>query len=189
MNKNKFFKQLERQVKTCQKCPLYKNRTKAVFGSGKISSKIMLIGESPGKEEDIQGIPFVGKAGKILDDLLKIANINRNKVFITNLVKCHPLKNRDPQKEEIQKCSYYLEKQIDLIKPTYIITLGRFASKYLFKKFNIPFTQISKIHGKPYKITYNNYHFTIISMYHPAYALYDKKKKKLFEKDFQKITI
>ncbi len=188
MKKNKLFLELEKKVKICKKCPLHKNRIKAVFGSGLISSKIMLIGQSPGKEEDLQGKPFVGRAGKLLNELLKKAHLDRKKIFLTNLVKCHPLKNRDPKKKEIEQCIHsYLYKQIDLIEPKIIITFGRLSSKYLFKKLNIDFDKISKMHGKPFNVIYNCSNIKIISMYHPAYALYNPPKRKLLEKDFRKL--
>jgi len=186
--RKKELKKLKKQVIYCRKCPLYKERKKAVFGIGNISSKILLIGQSPGKEEDKVGIPFVGRAGKLLFELLNSAKIKNKEVFITNLVKCHPLNNRDPKAIEINTCQNYLDKQINLIKPKVIIALGRLSSKYLFKKFNIPFTCITKLHGKIFNVFYDKKKIKIIPMYHPAFALYKKKNKKTLEKDFLKIN-
>ncbi|NGX63129.1 MAG: hypothetical protein KR126chlam6_00536 [Candidatus Anoxychlamydiales bacterium] len=188
MTKAAILKALEKKVLICKKCALHKKRKHAVFGSGSFSSKIMIIGESPGTREDLLGKPFVGKAGEILNECLKKANLKKDQIFITNLVKCHPLKNRDPKIYEIEMCTKnYLDRQIDLIKPKIIITLGRFATKYLFKKFNLSFSKISKCHGKSFEITINKKPLKIISMYHPAYALYNPKIKKIIEKDFKKL--
>lgn len=187
MLKTQLLDSLEKKVRVCKKCPLHKTRKNAVFGKGSFSSKIMLIGESPGSEEDLLAKPFVGKAGKKLDIFFKKANLKRNKIFITNLVKCHPLKNRDPKIFEIETCSEYLDIQLDLIKPKIIITLGRFASRYLFKKFNLPFSKISKMHGKSFDISINNRSIKLISMYHVAYSLYNAKMTKILQKDFLKL--
>lgn len=184
------FFRLEKKVKNCSKCPLHKNRRNAVFGEGSMYSKIMLIGEAPGNEEDLQGKPFVGKAGMLLNDLLRKSKLERKKVFVTNLVKCHPPKNRLPQQEEIQTCTKnYLSKQIEIINPDIIITLGRTSSAYFLKKCNLPFTKISKIHGKTFDINCNDKKIKLICMYHPAYVLYNPQKKSTLESDFQKIQI
>ncbi len=179
---------LEKKVKICKLCPLHKSRKHAIFGEGSFKAKIMIIGESPGSLEDHLGKIFIGKAGKKLDYFLKKANLKRDKIFITNLVKCHPLRNRDPKIFEIQTCSKYLDMQIDLIKPKIIITLGRFASRYIFKKFNLSFSKIFKLHGKIFDVSINNRVIKLIPMYHVAYCLYNAKMTMILEKDFLKIS-
>ncbi|MGB9609278.1 MAG: uracil-DNA glycosylase family protein [Patescibacteria group bacterium] len=120
-------KKLALRIKKCKKCSLWRTRIQAVPGEGNLKAKILIIGEAPGKEEDKQGRPFCGRAGKFLDELLKIANLKRQEVFITNVVKCRPPKNRRPKKEEIEKCRPWLVEQIKILKPKLIITLGALA--------------------------------------------------------------
>jgi len=120
-------KSINEEILSCQKCGLYKTRTHAVPGDGNMNADIMFVGEAPGKAEDIQGKPFVGAAGKFLDELLAEIDLKRSDIFITNIVKCRPPNNRDPQDNEISVCWPYLEEQVKLIKPKLIITLGRYA--------------------------------------------------------------
>ena len=173
------------QILKCKKCPLHKGRTNAVPGEGNPKSKIMFLGEAPGKQEDLQGKPFVGQAGKFLDELLKLANLSRENVFITNVVKCRPPENRDPLPEEIQTCLPYLKEQIKLIKPTLIVTLGRHAMyQFLPKEF-----KISQVHGQPKKMvnTKTGESQVYYPVFHPAAALYHGNLKKDLERDFKKI--
>ena len=121
------FSDLVNEVRNCEKCDLYKNRTNAVFGKGPVNAGIMLIGEAPGREEDLQGIPFVGKAGKELDRMLSAAGIGIDEVFITNVVKCRPPGNRNPESLEMMKCNPYLVKQVEVIRPKVILLLGNIA--------------------------------------------------------------
>lgn len=170
---------LRNKVKNCKKCPLWKNK-KAVFGQGNINSKIVFIGEAPGKNEALQGKPFVGRAGKLLDELLKISNIKRNGIFITNIVKHRTPNNRIPKSDEIKACVPYLIEQISIIKPKMIVTLGRTATNFIFKKFNFKQENIAKIHGRIFK---NN--ITIIPTYHPAAILRNPNLKKDITNDFK----
>jgi uracil-DNA glycosylase family 4 len=125
-------KELENIVLNCHLCNLSKSRNRVVFGEGNPNSKIMFIGEAPGREEDIQGKPFVGRSGEILTKMIEnVLNIKREDVYITNIVKCRPPQNRDPEIEEVESCKPYLLKQIEIINPTIIVTLGRIAFKYL----------------------------------------------------------
>ncbi len=176
--------ELEKEIHLCKRCGLYKNRKNAVPGEGNIFSRIILIGEAPGYHEDLQGRPFVGAAGKFLDELLRIVGIKRENVYITNVVKCRPPNNREPTDQEIKLCSKFLEKQITLIKPKLIITLGNVAKNYIFKKFKLKNEPISKIHGKVYKVVSIDSVITIIPMYHPAAGLYDPKRKDVILKDW-----
>ncbi|PJA27851.1 MAG: uracil-DNA glycosylase [candidate division Zixibacteria bacterium CG_4_9_14_3_um_filter_46_8] len=123
--------QFREKIENCQQCPLGKVRTKFVFGCGNPHAKLMLIGEAPGRDEDLQGIPFVGRAGHLLDKILKSVNFTREEVYIANILKCRPPENRDPEPEEVQQCFPYLSKQIEMIKPQIICCLGRIAAQFL----------------------------------------------------------
>ena len=166
------------EVVVCQKCELARTRTKAVPGDGNPQAQVMLIGEGPGWHEDQQGLPFVGAAGKFLNELLAKANLRREDVFITNVVKCRPPGNRDPMPDEIAACSFYLDRQIAVINPDVIVTLGRFSMSRWF-----PGERISKIHGQPRK----DGHRLIVPMYHPAAALHQGSLKGSIEEDFAKL--
>jgi len=174
-------KNLAQKINSCKLCELHKNRTNGVPGTGIKSATIMIIGEAPGKKEDEQGKPFVGQAGKVLDELLKEINLDRKKVFIANIVKCRPPENRDPLKKEIKKCFPYLEKQIKIIDPKIIVTLGRHAMNTL-----LPKDKISELHGKTKNSEILN-EKKIFVMYHPAFALYNPRKKDILKKDIRKI--
>jgi uracil-DNA glycosylase len=179
-------KKLEEKIKNCRECDLWKSRNNAVPGSGSYNAKIFFIGEAPGRNEDIQGEPFVGRAGKILDDLLKETAIKRDDIFISNILKCRPPKNRNPMKSEIEKCTnLYLSKQLELIDPEIIVTLGSFASEYILERYNKEFDKISKQHGKIINIDRIDGKITIIPMFHPAVATYNPNKKDDLLKDFK----
>jgi uracil-DNA glycosylase family 4 len=169
---------LNQQIAACEKCILHKSRVKAVPGIGPGKADIMFIGEAPGFHENQRGLPFVGAAGKFLDDLLEKIGLRREDVFITNVVKCRPPGNRDPQSSEIEACRPYLDRQIKLIQPKMIITLGRFSMARYF-----PNAKISQIHGKPRKIEGVIYY----PMYHPAAALHQPSLRRTVEEDMLKI--
>ena len=170
------------KTRNCEKCGLAKSRTKFVFGSGSAEAKIMFVGEAPGKNEDLQGLPFVGQAGKLLDELLYSIGFDRNEVFIANVLKCRPPGNRDPRIEEITTCKDYLMEQIKIIDPRIIVTLGRFS----MNKF-LPGEYISQIHGQARFINLADKKRIIIPMYHPAAALRNGRIMKEIKEDFQKI--
>jgi uracil-DNA glycosylase len=163
------------EVRGCVICELSRTRTHAVPGEGVPRAAVMLVGEGPGYHEDQQGRPFVGPAGKFLDELLAKANLKREDVFITNVVKCRPPGNRDPLPDEIMACSGYLQRQIDLIDPSVIVTLGRFSMARWF-----PGERISKIHGKSKQVGAR----MIVPMYHPAAALHQSSLRSVIEDDF-----
>ena len=176
--------EISEQIKKCTKCILHKTRENPVSGDGYKNADILFIGEAPGRNEDIQGKPFVGRAGKILDKLLDGINLKREQIFIGNILKCRPPKNRNPLKSEIESCSHFLDKQIDLINPKIIVTLGSFSTNYIFERYEIPSDKISKVHGKQFKTKENR---IVVPVYHPAAAAYDPNKIFDLEKDFQTI--
>lgn len=176
--------EINEQIRSCKKCGLCKTRTNSVPGSGDINADIMFIGEGPGKNEDLKGEPFIGAAGKFLDELLNGIGLKRSDTFITNIVKCRPPKNRDPEPDEVKACYSYLEKQVAIIKPKLIILLGRHAM-YRFLPRNL---KISEIHGEPVEhkgIATEKQIY--LPMYHPAFALYNGSYRAILHKDFAKI--
>ncbi len=169
---------IAKEVKKCKKCLLWRGRKNAVPGEGSAKAEIMFVGEGPGKNEDLQGRPFVGQAGKFLEEMLGMIGLKRQDVFITNVVKCRPPLNREPQISEIEICQQYLDAQIKIIKPKLIVILGRHS----LAKF-LPGFSISKIHGQPKRRKGQVY----LPLYHPAVALYRGGLKKTLIADFQKI--
>lgn len=173
------WEELEHKCKSCTKCPLSETRTNVVFGSGSRKAKLMFVGEAPGEKEDLSGIPFVGAAGKLLDKYLYAVDIDRDDVFIANMLKCRPPKNRDPKEEEQDLCIEYLREQVRLIRPKIIVCLGRIAAKRLIKEDFM----ITKEHG----IFFEKNGFTICAVYHPSALLRDPRKKEDMLVDMQKI--
>lgn len=174
-------------VESCRKCNLWKTRNNPVVGEGSINADILFIGEAPGHKEDVKGRPFIGRAGKILDELLNSIGLQRNEVYIGNILKCRPPKNRNPLKTEIEKCSKYLDKQIKIINPKIIVTLGNFAASYIFNKFNLEYDKISNAHGKTFHLNSHSKSVEIIPVYHPAAAIYNQRLKRILTKDFKEI--
>ena len=170
--------ELCREIRNCQKCRLVQGRTNAVPGAGAEDADIMFVGEAPGFHEDQQGLPFVGAAGSYLDELLASINLSREKVYITNVIKCRPPNNRDPREEEIRACQAYLDRQIELINPKMIVTLGRFSMQLAWRD-----VRISRIHGRPKRIDDVVYY----PVFHPAAALHQPKYRSMIEQDFLKI--
>lgn len=178
MTTEETLKQIASEVSTCTRCALSTTRNKSVPGEGPISTEILLIGEGPGQNEDMQGRPFIGQAGKFLSELLAQAGLKREEVWITNVVKCRPPGNRDPLPDELSACNEYLERQIAALNPKIIITLGRFSmGKYM------PGAKITQIHGqmKRYGDRF------VIPMFHPAAALHQAALKPAILADFAKL--
>ncbi len=175
---NDSLEQVASEVVGCPLCELSRSRTNAVPGEGNPKARVMLIGEGPGYHEDQQGKPFVGASGKFLSELLTNAGLSREEVFITNVVKCRPPGNRDPLPDEIAACQPYLKRQIALIDPDVIVTLGRFSMSQFF-----PGERISKIHGQPKEIDHRLY----VPMYHPAAALHQGALRATIQEDFDKL--
>jgi uracil-DNA glycosylase family 4 len=170
--------ELNQEIAACQRCDLYKYRTRAVPGEGAEDAEIMFIGEAPGWHEDQQGRPFVGPAGQYLDSLLAMINLRREQVYITNVVKSRPPGNRDPLPQEITACRQWLDRQIEIICPRLIVTLGRYSMAMFF-----PGKSISKIHGTAQKRDNIIYY----AMYHPAAALHQQSLRQVIEADMLKI--
>ncbi len=178
MNPEAILNEVARQTAVCTRCMLQHSRKNAVPGSGNPQAEIMFIGEGPGFHENEQGLPFVGAAGQFLDELLADAGLKREDVFITNVVKCRPPGNRDPQVEELEACKPYLERQISAINPDVIVTLGRFSMGHFINN-----GKISGIHGKPF---WSNGRM-IIPMYHPAAALHQPSLREVVKQDFARL--
>ncbi len=176
--RQKALEALHEEVRRCTRCPLHKGRTQAVPGAGPVTAEIMFIGEAPGFHEDQQGIPFVGAAGKLLNQMLEKAGIARESIYITNVIKCRPPGNRDPKPEEVEACRGYLERQIEIINPKVIVTLGRYSMARAF-----PNEKISRIHGQPRRVDGRIY----FPMYHPAAALHQPSLRRVVEEDFLKL--
>lgn len=168
--------QLLIEVAQCRRCPLCDGRTQTVFGVGNPAARVLIVGEAPGKNEDLQGEPFVGAAGKYLNELLALAGLERDEVYIANVLKCRPPSNRDPRPEEIQACTPYLREQTRTIDPEFIVTLGNFATKFILKTD----VGITRLHGTLQRAG----RFKVFPIFHPAAALYDVKKRVALEDDF-----
>lgn len=163
----------------CRRCPLSETRTTLVFGSGDPAAKLMFIGEAPGRQEDLKGLPFVGAAGQLLDELLASIGLTRDEVYIANVVKCRPPHNRDPEPIEIETCTPFLARQVELVDPAVIATLGKFATHYILG------TQapISVLRGRLYRVGGRR----IVPVFHPAAALYERAKRDVLMADFRRL--
>lgn len=187
MDKTEKIQLLADKVVHCKQCDLYKTRTHSVVGEGSLDADLFFIGEAPGFNEDKQGRPFVGRAGAILDELLASIDLKRSDIYIANILKCRPPKNRNPTESEIRECTPFLERQLDLINPEVIIPMGSFSTEYIFDKFDLKFTKISELHGKVFtkNTLYNTVH--ILPMYHPAVATYNPNKKNELLEDIKQV--
>ena len=175
MDREMALKAVHGRIRGCTLCPLHMGRTKTVPGDGPVGALVMFIGEAPGFHEDQQGIPFVGAAGRLLNELLEKVGIPRQQVFITNVIKCRPPGNRDPNPEEVEVCKAYLDEQIEIIAPRVIVTLGRHSMARAF-----PDEKISVVHGQPRRVGDRVY----FPMYHPAAALHQPSLRGVLETDF-----
>jgi len=184
VNKKKEYASFFSKVKNCTQCALRENCTQVVPGDGNPEAKVMFIGEGPGKNEDTQGLPFVGAAGKFLDEMLSSIQLSRDQVYIANVVKCRPPQNRDPLPEEIATCRPWLTDQIRIIDPQLIVTLGRYSMNSF-----LPHLKISEAHGNTYRTTISKLAIqkVFLTLYHPAAALYNGGMRETLLKDFQKI--
>jgi uracil-DNA glycosylase len=175
--------ELYHEVKSCRRCPLYATRTQVVFGSGNADADLMFVGEAPGFHEDQQGRPFVGAAGKLLDKLLDEIGMSREDVFIANVLKSRPPGNRDPQLEEIEACTPFLTRQIELIEPRVICTLGNFSTKLLTRRQD----GITRVHGRPQDHLIAGLPIRIYPIFHPAAGLRSTAMLETLRQDFQQL--
>ncbi len=173
------FKEIEKEVINCRKCELYKSRTNTVFGEGSVDADLMFVGEAPGRDEDIQGKPFVGRAGRLLRDLLKEIGIDIGNVYIANCLKCRPPNNRDPLPEELVSCFGYLKKQIEMVNPRVIATLGRYSTYELTNQKGT----LGTLRGRVFY--YQG--IRVVPLYHPAYLLRNPKAVEIFLDDLKKV--
>ena len=171
------------QTASCTKCALAGGRTQVVFGSGSPDADLMFVGEAPGFHEDQQGLPFVGQAGKLLDRLLDGIGLTRADVYVGNIIKCRPPGNRDPVPDEIAACEPHLFRQIELIEPKLVATLGNFATKLLSGR---P-AGITRVHGHEQEVTLGSRTVLLYPLYHPAAALYTPSMLKVLEEDFRRL--
>jgi DNA polymerase len=171
------------EARDCTRCPLHQGRTNVVFGAGDSDADLMFVGEAPGRTEDELGLPFVGQAGKLLDKLLAEIGLARDDVFITNVLKSRPPGNRDPQPLEIEACRYYLDRQVELIEPKVIATLGNFSTKLLRGD---P-TGITRLHGQAEERTIGARTVRLYPLYHPAAALYTPSMVEVLRADFARL--
>lgn len=170
---------LKKQVASCTRCELHKGRTQTVFGVGDVNADWLIIGEAPGRDEDLQGEPFVGRAGKLLNSMLRAIGLQREQVYIANILKCRPPNNRDPAQEEVASCEGYLRQQIAMINPKIIIAVGRIAAQNLLKVD----TPIGKMRGNRFEYPGSN--IPVVVTYHPAYLLRSPREKRKVWQDLQ----
>ncbi|HZZ99300.1 MAG TPA: uracil-DNA glycosylase [Candidatus Paceibacterota bacterium] len=184
-------RKIKEEVLNLKESPLYQERVKngvfPVIGEGNHQASIMFIGEAPGRNEAKTGRPFCGAAGKLLDQMLASVGIQRNEVYITNIVKDRPPMNRDPLPEEIAVYGPYLDRQIEVIQPKVVVTLGRFSMDYIMRKFNLgaQITSISRMHGQTFSADFPYGQVTVIPLYHPAVAIYNQSSKEILMEDFK----
>ena len=178
IDKNELLNKIREDLGDCQRCPLFKTRTNLVFGAGNPDTTLMFVGEAPGRDEDREGIPFIGRAGQLLTKIIQAINMTREQVYITNILKCRPPNNRNPETEEIEKCYPFLQQQIKVIQPQIICALGAFAAQTLLQTK----TPIGRLRGRGHPF---NKHSLVIPTYHPAFLLRNPNKKRDVWEDMQ----
>jgi len=183
--KQEKYQKLRDKIAACTRCSLHETRTNTVPGEGDICARIMFIGEAPGKNEDEQGIPFIGRAGKIFDQLLESIGLTREQIYLCNILKCRPPGNRNPLSTEIAACIGSLDLQIKLINPEVIGTLGNFSTTYIFEKFSMPLVKISSVAGRVINVDTPFGKKKIVPLFHPAVATYSPKKIEILLEHFQ----
>lgn len=176
------FRQLYEEVSKCKKCSLWETRRNPVVGDGDINANIIFVGEAPGYWEDIRGKPFIGSAGRLLNELLRKVGLSRESIYITNVVKCRPPENRDPHPEEVKACSPFLDRQLDLMRPKIIVSFGRLSTAYIFSKAGIKFRTLSEVQGKTFETRFWEAKTYLVPSYHPAAALYNIKLRNNIER-------
>ncbi len=178
IDKNELLNGIREELGDCQRCPLAKTRTNLVFGAGNPDTVLMFVGEAPGRDEDREGIPFIGRAGQLLTKIIQAINMTREQVYITNILKCRPPNNRNPETEEIERCYPFLQQQIKVIQPRIICALGAFAAQTLLQTK----TPIGRLRGRGHPF---NKHSLVVPTYHPAFLLRNPNKKRDVWEDMQ----
>jgi len=187
MSKQELMDELVDQVGQCQRCRLWERAKKAVPGEGNLDASLMFIGEAPGYWEDVKGRPFVGAAGKLLDELLSSIDLNRGDVYIGNIIKHRPPNNRDPRRDEVEACSPYLDRQIEIVEPSILLTLGRHSARYVLSKVNVEMKGITEVRGRIYVGKLYGFAVRVMPTFHPAAALYNPEYRSALEEDFQRM--
>lgn len=180
--------ELAKEAESCLGCDLSKDKNKIVIGAGNLDAKIVLVGEAPGKKEDETGLPFVGSAGKLLDEILEDADLSRDEVFITNILKCRPPNNRRPKKIEVESCEDLLMRQLSLIQPKVIAPMGNSSLSFFQEKYSLENGSIGDIHGTIYEVEASWNHVKIVPLYHPAAAIYRRFLLDILKEDMKKIA-
>lgn len=175
-DKKKNISELRKKIAQCERCDLHKTRTNTVPGEGNVDARIMFIGEAPGRNEDLKGMPFVGRAGDVFDKLLGSVELTRDDIYLCNILKCRPPNNRNPLASEIRSCVGSLDIQIKTVNPDIIGTLGNFATTYIFEKFKLPAAKISQVAGKVFEVDTEWGPKKIVPVFHPAVATYNVHK-------------
>lgn len=176
------------QARSCLNCDLGQTRKNVVIGSGSLDAKIVLVGEAPGRKEDESGLPFVGSAGKLLDGLLEAAGLEREEIFIGNILKCRPPSNRRPRKSEVESCEGYLMRQLEIIKPNVIAPMGNSALAYFQSRYDMGGDVIGETHGTVYEVETSWGKVKLMPLYHPAAAIYRRYLLGDLEKDMKKLA-
>ncbi|MFP3303416.1 MAG: type-4 uracil-DNA glycosylase [Caldivirga sp.] len=179
-------RRISEEIEACSKCPLHLTRRRAVPGEGNPNAEVMLIGEAPGEVEDETGRPFVGAAGKLLNSLLQDIGVDRSSLYITNVVKCRPPNNRDPTDEEINACKPYLIRQIAVVRPRRIVTLGRHSTRVILGLGGLRVSEISRVRGRVFKVAIASVEVEVYPTYHPAAALYNPSLRGVLKEDLAK---
>ena len=185
--KKELMEELIAEVNVCRKCRLWRHAKNAVPGEGSLDAQVMFIGEAPGYWEDLKGRPFVGAAGRLLDELLSSIGLRREEVYIGNVVKHRPPGNRDPKPDEVEACTPYLDRQIKIIQPKVLVTLGRHSTGYIFSRVGLKFRGITEVRGRVYLKRLFGMPIQILPMFHPAAALYNPNYKVVLAEDFKRL--
>lgn len=189
MSKQDSMRTVVAEVIGCRGCELWKHRRNPVPGEGNVDAAVIFVGEAPGYWEDVKARPFVGAAGKLLDELLSEIGLSRGDIYIANILKCRPPENRDPSSDEVAACTPFLNRQIQIIGPRFIVTLGRHATSYILSEAGFPVEGITKLHGRTFTTKLLGLQLVVIPTFHPAAALYNVKYKRGLEDDFQIVKL
>ncbi|MEM2892769.1 MAG: uracil-DNA glycosylase [Candidatus Bathyarchaeia archaeon] len=185
--KSESMRNLHLEVQSCRRCGLWEGRRNPVLGEGSLDAKAFLVGEAPGRREDETGRPFAGAAGQLLNDLLGGIGLSRGDVYIGNVVKCRPPRNRPPRAEEVEACSPYLERQLSILRPRIIVSMGNTATQYLMTRFGLSPRYIGEVHGKSFRVEAPWGEVILLPSYHPASALYTKGLEYVLRRDFESL--